>query len=84
MEMLDTFRELAPGFRYQVVDDTLADVSLDPTHRQARWNAYDISRISEDTGWHPRPLAEQLAGYLAWVQADPERRCPPLAQGKTT
>ena len=78
-ELLDTFRTVAPAFRYEVVDDSRADANIDPTHRQGRWNAYDISRVGEDTGWQPRPLAEQLASYLDWVLADPDRRCPPLS-----
>lgn len=78
-ELLDTFRSLVPAFRYEVVDEGRADANIDPTHRQGRWNAYDISRAGEDAGWQPRPLAEQLASYLDWVLADPDRRCPPLS-----
>jgi nucleoside-diphosphate-sugar epimerase len=78
-ELLQTFRTVAPAFRYEVVDDSRADANIDPTHRQARWNAYAIARAAEDVGWKPRSLAEQLAGYMAWVQDDPDRRCPPLA-----
>ena len=62
-----------------MVDEGRADANIDPTHRQGRWNAYDISRAGEDAGWQPRPLAEQLASYLAWVLADPDQRCPPLS-----
>ncbi len=78
-ELLNVFRSLAPSSRYEVVDDAHADISFDPTHRQGRWNAYDVSRAAEDAGWQPRPIAEQLASYLAWVQEDPDRRCPPLS-----
>ena len=77
-EVLDTFRSLAPEFEHIVASESEADVSMNPDHRLARWNAYAIDRICNDSGWRPRPLAEQLASYLSWVEADPERRCPRL------
>jgi UDP-glucose 4-epimerase len=51
-----------------------ADLDLDPVHRRARWNAYDVTRAAADLGWRPRPLAEQLASYAGWV-----RECEVLA-----
>lgn len=82
---LTTFRELFTAAadahskaRYVVVadDDPAADLDHDPELRRARWNAYDTSRVRAEFGWSPRPLVEQLASYLAWVLADPARRCP--------
>ena len=46
-ELLDTFRTVAPAFRYEVVDDSRADANIDPTHRQACWNAYAIVRAGK-------------------------------------
>jgi nucleoside-diphosphate-sugar epimerase len=74
---LTTFRELiglvqAAGgaVEIEIVGDAAdADLDLDPANRLARWNAYDVTRAREDLGWRPRPLAEQLAAYLAWLRA---------------
>jgi nucleoside-diphosphate-sugar epimerase len=49
-----------------------AELDLDPVHRRARWNAYDVTRARADLGWRPRPLAEQLASYADWLRASGE------------
>jgi nucleoside-diphosphate-sugar epimerase len=33
------------------------------------WGAYDISRITADTGWTPRPTREAFHGYMDWIAA---------------
>ena len=58
----------------------LADVIRDPSRRLARWNAYDIGRLSVEFDWQPRPIGEQLASYYEWAMRDPELRCPRLPQ----
>ena len=74
-ELLDLVEAAAIGVTVEVVDDASeADLDLDPANRRARWNAYDIRRARDDLGWSPRPLAEQLTSYLAWLGADPGRR----------
>lgn len=75
-ELLDAFRETAPGFACAVVDEEEADTVLDPARRRARWNAYAIERITAELGWQPRTLAEQVRSYHDWVMIDPEVRCP--------
>ena len=77
-EVFDAFRSIAPDFEQALVEEAEADVSMDPENRLARWNAYAIDRMTNDFGWRPRPLAEQLASYRRWVEADPELRCPRL------
>jgi dTDP-glucose 4,6-dehydratase len=80
---LTTFRELLAIFAgagraatVEVVDDAAdADLDLDPANRLARWNAYDITRARADLAWAPRPLAEQVSSYLAWLDGDDVRRC---------
>jgi nucleoside-diphosphate-sugar epimerase len=75
-ELLDAF---GPELAVETVGDPAeADVDMDPADRLARWNAYDIGRVRADTGWEPRPLAEQVREYVDWVRADPGRRCPAL------
>jgi nucleoside-diphosphate-sugar epimerase len=46
-----------------------AEIDLDPAHRRARWNAYDVTRAREDLAWQPRPLVDQLASYASWLRA---------------
>ncbi len=80
-ELLDVARELAPKLRCTVVDDAAAvtpevGIDMDPDNRLARWNAYAIARVQQDTGWAPRPLGQQLAEYLTWAGEDPLRRAP--------
>ena len=81
-EVLDAFKSVVPNFEVDVVEPDQADVIRDPTRRWARWNAYDIKRLSSEVGWTPRPLAEQFASYFDWVMADPEKRCPSLPAKK--
>ena len=75
-DVLDAFKAAVPAFEYELVDDSLADVIMDPTQRLARWNAYAIDRISSEFGWQPRPLTEQLRSYYDWVMIEPDVRCP--------
>ena len=77
-EVFEAFRSAAPGFELEVADESRAEVVMNPDDRLARWNAYAIDRMREDVGWSPRPLAEQMARYLGWVEEDPQRRCPRL------
>jgi nucleoside-diphosphate-sugar epimerase len=79
-ELIAAFRQAAPDFESAIASpDEPADAAMNPAERRARWNAYAIERICADTGWQPRRLAEQVAGYVRWVLADPERRCPAIA-----
>jgi nucleoside-diphosphate-sugar epimerase len=66
-DILATFASVAPDFRYAVVSADEAEIDVDPGNRLARYNAYDVSRMAE-LGWRPRPLADQFASYLEWLQ----------------
>jgi dTDP-glucose 4,6-dehydratase len=67
-ELLDAARLSGSAVALQVVEGAHeAEIDLDPANRRARWNAYDIGRARRDLGWHPRPLAEQLASYARWL-----------------
>ncbi|CAN5777833.1 SDR family oxidoreductase [soil metagenome] len=69
-ELLDAARRAAPGLRVEeAADGEAADIDMDPANRRARWNAYAIDRLTTETGWAPRPLAEQFAEHLAWSSA---------------
>jgi UDP-glucose 4-epimerase len=34
------------------------------------WGAYDISRVTAETGWKPRPVREALHAYMDWIAAE--------------
>ena len=77
-KLLDLASAAYPNVRLEVVaDGASADIDHDPSLRRARWNAYDIERMRSEFAWEPRPLAQQLASYYAWVFEDPAMRCPP-------
>jgi nucleoside-diphosphate-sugar epimerase len=40
------------------------------------WGAYDISRISADTGWRPRPVREALHAYMDWIAIEGDLGAP--------
>ena len=59
--------EKYPGFQAEIssVDD--ADIVQDATRVDGMWGAYDISRISAETGWKPRPVKAAFQAYLDWI-----------------
>ena len=77
-EILKDFKAAAPEFSYEIVSTDHADVNREPSRRLARWNAYDIERVSSELNWRPRPLAEQFGRYVDWVMREPAVRCPAL------
>jgi dTDP-glucose 4,6-dehydratase len=70
-QLLEAFAATGHRVPVELVDCNGADVSLDPRNRRARWNAYATARIAEETGWHPRPLVEQVASYIEWLSTHP-------------
>ena len=63
--------EKVPGFEAEVtssVED--ADILQDATLRDGMWGAYDIARITSETGWTPRPLREAFHAYMDWIAAE--------------
>ncbi len=68
-DLIDAFQKSIPSLRFEEVGGKEpADVNQDPDLRRGRFGAYDISRIREDTGWAPRPLAEGVDDYVAWLR----------------
>jgi UDP-glucose 4-epimerase len=59
--------EKAPGFHADIVADEEADILQDAALRDGMWGAYDISRITAETGWKPRPVREGLHAYMDWI-----------------
>ena len=68
-ELVEWAALAAPGFHAQVVADSDADILQDASLRDGMWGAYDISRITTETGWRPRPVREALQAYIHWIKA---------------
>ena len=47
-----------------------AEITQPASLRTGKYAAYDIARLTADTGWTPRPLAETLADYVDWLRAE--------------
>lgn len=67
-ELVDEVARIVPGTCWKQSAGP-CDITADDTHKGGRWGAYDISRISNETGWRPRPLAEALADYVSFVRS---------------
>jgi UDP-glucose 4-epimerase len=55
------------GFQAEITGVDTADIVQDPTRVEGMWGAYDISRISAETGWKPRPVKEAFQAYMDWI-----------------
>ena len=67
-EMIEIVRRVVPGLRVEVVARADADITYDPRDRLGRWSDYDISRLRDELDWRPRPIAEALPSYVAWMR----------------
>ena len=68
-EMVAWAAEKVPGFAAEVTSPEKADILQDPGLKHGMWGAYDISRISCETGWKPRPMREAMLAYMDWIVA---------------
>jgi UDP-glucose 4-epimerase len=59
--------EKYPGFHAEITTAEEADILQDPARVDGMWGAYDISRISAETGWQPRPVRDALLAYMEWI-----------------
>jgi UDP-glucose 4-epimerase len=66
-ELVEWAAEKYPGFHAEITPAEGADIVQDPTRVDGMWGAYDISRISAETGWRPRPVREALHAYMDWI-----------------
>ena len=69
-DMVAWAAEKVPGFCAEIVAAEQADIVQDPTLRDGMWGAYDISRLSAETGWRPRPMREALHAYMDWIVSE--------------
>ena len=68
-ELVAEIGRIVPGTRWELCGTGACDIVSDDTFKGGRWGAYDISRISDETGWRPRPLSVALADYVSFVRA---------------
>ena len=66
-DMVGWVAEKVPGFHAEVVPPEQADILQDPALRDGMWGAYDVSRLTGETGWTPRPMREALHAYIDWL-----------------
>jgi UDP-glucose 4-epimerase len=70
-QLVEWAAEKYPGFRAKITSADEADIVQDPARVDGMWGAYDISRISAETGWRPRPVREALHAYMDWIALQP-------------
>jgi UDP-glucose 4-epimerase len=66
-ELVQWAAEKYPEFHAEITPDDEADIVQDPGRIDGMWGAYDVSRISAETGWRPRPVREALHAYMDWI-----------------
>ena len=69
-DLVNWAAEKYPGFHAEIAAPEEADIVQDPMRTDGMWGAYDISRISAETGWRPRPVREALHAYLDWIAVE--------------
>jgi UDP-glucose 4-epimerase len=62
--------EKCPGFRAEIGPAADADIVQDASRVDGMWGAYDIARLTAETGWRPRPVREAFQGYMDWIAAE--------------
>jgi len=69
-DLVEWIAEKVPGFHAEIAAPEEADLVQDATLASGMWGAYDISRITTETGWKPRPTREALHAYMDWIVAE--------------
>jgi UDP-glucose 4-epimerase len=69
-ELVGWAAEKCPGFHAEITSAEEADILQDPLLADGMWGAYDISRITGETGWKPRPVRDALHGYMDWIASE--------------
>ena len=69
-DLIRWIAEKVPGFHAEITAPHEADILQDATLKDGMWGAYDISRITAETGWKPRPVCAALHAYMDWIVAE--------------
>ncbi|HEY3786224.1 MAG TPA: NAD(P)-dependent oxidoreductase [Steroidobacteraceae bacterium] len=81
--MVEWAAQMYPGFHAEIVPAAQADILQDPARTDGMWGAYDISRISSETGWKPRPVREALHAYMSWIATEEADGVSGAKEGRT-
>ena len=68
-ELVAEVARIVDGTTSEVCESGACDIAGDDTFKGGRWGAYDISRLSNETGWTPRPLHDALQDYVTFVRS---------------
>jgi UDP-glucose 4-epimerase len=74
-DLIGWIAEKVPGFCAEVTALEEADILQDAALKDGMWGAYDISRITAETGWKPRPVRAALHAYMDWIVAERRSGC---------
>jgi UDP-glucose 4-epimerase len=67
---LSTVGELlrVAGVEYSIAAPERAALRCGQWRRGPAWGAYDITRLRNELGWRPTPLADAFADYVGWLK----------------
>ena len=68
-ELLSHCKAIEPALTWEIASPDDCDIVSDPRFKGGRWGAYDISRIRDETGWAPMPLASALRHYAEFIRS---------------
>ncbi len=69
-ELVEWAAERYPGFHAEITAAEQADIVQDPARSDGMWGAYDIARITAQTGWRPRPVRQAFHAYMDWIERE--------------
>lgn len=67
-ELVEEVARIVPGTTWESCRNGDCDIAMADTFKGGRWGAYDISRLSGETGWRPRPFSVALRDYATFIQ----------------
>jgi UDP-glucose 4-epimerase len=67
-ELLRVAADAVPGTECSIVAPERAAFRFGRLRGGPAWGAYDISRIRNELGWRPTPLADAFAEYVGWLR----------------
>ena len=73
-DLVEWIAEKVPGFHAEIAPPEQADLLQDASLAGGMWGAYDISRITAETGWTPRPTRAALQAYMDWIVSERAHR----------
>ena len=69
-DLIGWIAEKVPGFCAELARPQEAEILQDANLKDGMWGAYDISRMTAETGWKPRPVRAALHAYMDWIVAE--------------